>query len=316
MAGMIESPVLPSDATIIGSQGQAIQVQNLGQAAQERLAIREQKLTELELRGEIKAATILNLGPFPLKVETGLWDYVVPPRPDNKPFSFLIVTGTRSFPIYRGNQEMSDRSLRARYDVKILLPVEQLMEFKHWYIGETDEDRLVKPGGVVVFEGAFDETIKPSSTVRVPEYVFRKGRRYLRFVDRELKTALEEARNQLYAHCHAVLIEAGHDADDPQKRKNIQKYQHIVADFMLREKQIQKAPSWREVQFKAEDCCPRCNAQYVSKTGMCKCSYVVDPLLAYLSGEIEFDHVRMSTLTGEQWKKAKAEQTRREEARK
>jgi hypothetical protein len=287
---------------------------HLGQAAQSRLRIRERKLTELELRGEIKPATILNRSPFELKVETGLWDYKVPARDTAKPFSSLTVTGTRSFPIYRGNQEMSDKSLRANYDVKILLPVEQLMEFKHWYIGETDEDKLVKSGGVVVFEGTL-EGVKPSTVVRVPEFVFRKGERYLHFVDRELKDLLAEADEQLYNHCNAVLMEANHDADDPLKRKNIQKYQHTVADFMLTMKQIQNAPSWRNVQFKAEDCCPRCNAQYVSKTGMCKCSYVVDPLLAYMSGEIDVAHVRMNTLNAEQWKKANAEQKRRTEAR-
>jgi hypothetical protein len=304
----IPAPIIGADSML--SSGGRPDTASLGHAAQERLAIREQKLTELELRGEIKPATIINLSPFPLKVETGLWDYVVPAKPSDKPFGFLTVIGTRSFPIYRGNQEMSDKSLRARYDVKILLPVEQLMEFKHWYIGETDEDKLVKSGGVVVFEGDMDG-IKPDTVVRVPEYVFRKGRRYLRFIDRPLKDCIAQAKEQLYNHCHAVLIEAGHDADDPQKRKNIQKYQHTVADFMLQQKQIQKAPSWREVQFKAEDCCPRCNAQYVSKTGMCKCSYVVDPLLAFMSGEIEFENVRMNTLTGEAWKKAKAEQERR-----
>ena len=316
MAEILDHPSLPADATIVGSNSQPIQLQNLGAAALERLRIRERKITELELRGEIKPATILNRSPFPLKVETGLWDFIVPAREfPAKPFSHLTVKGTRSFPIYRGNQEMSDKSIKARYDVKILLPVEQLMEFKHWYVGETQEDRLVKSGGIVVFEGSL-EGVKPTSVVRVPEYVFRKGERYLRFVDRTLKDMLDEADEQLYNHCHQVLMEAGHWADDPQQRKNIQKYQHTVADFMLQMKQIQNAPAWRTVQFKAEDCCPRCNAQYVSKTGMCKCSYVVDPLLAFLSGEIAIDHVRMNTLTAEQWKKAKAEQTRRAEAQK
>jgi hypothetical protein len=308
----IPAPIIGADSALAG--GGTPDFSHLGAAAHERLRIRERKITELELRGEIKPATILNRSPFPLKVETGLWDYVVPPRPFDKPFSSLTVTGTRSFPIYRGNQEMSDKSLRAKYDVKILLPVEQLMEFKHWYVGETDEDKLVKSGGVIVFEGNL-EGIKPASVVRVPEYVFRKGERYLRFIERELKEMIDEADEQLYNHCHAVLIEANHDADDPQKRKNIQKYQHTVADFMLHMKQIQNAPSWRNVQFKAQDCCPRCNAQLVTKTGMCKCSYVVDPLVAFMSGEIEFEHVRMNTLTGEAWKKAKAEQERRMKAR-
>jgi hypothetical protein len=308
----IAPPIIGADSAL--ANGGAPDFSHLGQAAQERLRQRERRITELELRGEIKPATILNRSPFPLKVETGLWDYVVSAREfPEKPFSALTVTGTRSLPIYRGNQEMSDKSLRSKYDVKILLPVEQLMEFKHWYVGETQEDRLVKSGGVVVFEGSMQD-IKPASIVRVPEYVFKKGERYLRFVDRQLKEMLDEADEQLYNHCHAVLMEANHDADDPQKRKNIQRYQHTVADFMLQMKQIQNAPAWRNVQFKSEDCCPRCNAQYVSKTGVCKCSFVVDPFLAYMESEIAIDHVRMGKLTPAQWKKVNEEEARRKKA--
>ena len=171
---VIDHPVLPEDANILATGDHLVNLNNLGQAAQERLRLRERRITELELRGEIKPATILNRSPFTLRVESGLIPYTVPPRPKGKPFSTLTITGTRSFPIYRGNQEMSDKSLRGKYDVKVLLPVEQLMEFKHTYIGETKEDRLVKAGGVIIFEGDM-EGVTPKSTVRVPEFVFRKG---------------------------------------------------------------------------------------------------------------------------------------------
>ena len=69
----IPAPIIGADSML--ASGGRPDVGSLGHAAQERLNIRERKLTELELRGEIKPATILNLSPFPLKVETGLWDY-------------------------------------------------------------------------------------------------------------------------------------------------------------------------------------------------------------------------------------------------
>src|SRR5208283_2127838 len=109
-----EHPVLPNDARITSDSGIGINPQSLGQAASERVRMRESRLIELELRGEIKPATILNRSPFELKVETGLWDYVCPSRQSGKPFSSMTITGTRTIYPFRGNQEMSDKSLRAR----------------------------------------------------------------------------------------------------------------------------------------------------------------------------------------------------------
>jgi|CZLA01.1.fsa_nt_gi hypothetical protein len=312
---VIDHPVLPEDANILATGDHLVNLNNLGQAAQERLRLRERRITELELRGEIKPGTILNRSPFTLRVESGLIQYTVPPRPKGKPFSILTITGTRSFPIYRGNQEMSDKSLRGKYDVKVLLPVEQLMEFKHTYIGETEEDRLVKAGGVIIFEGDM-EGVTPKSTVRVPEFVFRKGERYLRFRDQLLKELIDEADAQMKNRCMAVLIQADTWADDPKTRANIQDNERIWADFAFEQQWIPAARAWRNTVIRPEDSCPRCNAQYVSKTGMCKCSYVVNPLLAYMSGEIAVDHVRLNTLSAEDWKKVNAEQKRRDDARK
>jgi hypothetical protein len=302
MASIVDHPVLPDEIK-----------QSLGLTAQQLVYIKETKLTDLELRGEIKPATILNRSPFELKVETGLWGYTVPPRPEGKSFSHHTITGTVSYPIYKGNQEMSDKSLHAKYDVNILLPIVQAMEFKFWYVGVTEEDRLFKQGGVVVFEGDMED-LTPKSVVREPRFIFRKGRRYMNFVDRVLKDLLDEADEQMKRYCMAVLEEAGHWADDPKQRANIQRAQHTWADFALKMNWIQHPVPWRNTQIRAEDCCPRCDAQYVSKTGMCKCSYVYDPFVAFMAGEITHEHVRMQTLDAEKWKKVKIEIDRRQKA--
>jgi hypothetical protein len=278
-----------------------------------RVLLREEKLTELEIRGDINPATILNRSPFPLKVETGIWDYVVPPRPFDKPFSYYTVRTCRCVFPYRGNQEMSDKSLQQRFDCKVLLPVHQVMEFKQTYVGQSDEDRLLKQGGVVVFEGTL-EGVTGSSTVKVPTFVYRKGKRYLKFVDGLLKDLIAEADEQMFNHYGLVLEEVSHDWDDPAKRKNIQRPHHIIADFMLNMKKIEAAPPWRNSPIHAKDSCKRCGAQYVSKTGVCKCGYVQEPLVAYMASEIEIDHVRMKTLSKDEWEKVHKEQARRNEA--
>jgi len=314
MTAAVDYPVLPSDAHIETKTGVAVQLQNLGQAAAARVALREEKLTELEIRGDVKPATILNRGPFELKVETGLWSYTCKPRPFDKPFSFLTVVNPICVPIYKGNQEMSDRSLQQRYDMKVLLPCHQLMEFKHWYVGESDEDKTLKQGGIVVFEGAM-QGVTGATTVRVPEFVYRKGKRYLRFTDGVLKDLIAEQDEQMYHHFATVMDDAGHDWEQPEKRRNITRYHHTVADFMLAMKRIQQAPPWRSAQIQAKDMCKRCGAQYVSATGVCKCGYVHDPFTAYMTSEITADHVRMNSLSSEEWVKVNVEEKRRAEAR-
>jgi len=314
MTTAFDHPVLPDDAVIPATGGTSVALQNLGQSAAARVALREEKLTELEIRGDIKPATIINRSPFELRVETGLWGYTVPARPFDKPFSFHTITTCRCVYPYRGNQEMSDKSLQQRFDCKVLLPCHQAMEFKHWYVGESDEDRMLKQGGVVVFEGNM-EGVTSATTVRVPTFIYRKGKRYLKFTDAILKNLIAEQDEQMYRHFDIVMDDAGHDWEQPEKRRNITRYHHTVADFMLAMKRIQQAPPWRSAQIKAKDMCPRCGAQYVSMTGVCKCSYVHDPFTAYMSSEISVDHVRMNSLSAEEWVKVKAEEKRRAEAR-
>jgi len=305
---------LPENTVIPLASGVSVQLQNLGQSAMARVLLREEKLTELEIRGDIKAATILNRSPFKLSVETGLWGYSVPPRPFEKAFSFHTVETCRCVYPYRGNQEMSDKSLQQRFDCKVYLPCHQVMEFKTTYVGESDEDRMLKQGGVVVFEGTM-EGITSASMVRVPEWVYRKGKRYLKFGDYSLKELILAADEQMYRHFDALLEEAGHDNDDPAKRKNITRKQHTIADFMLAMGRIKEPPPWRNSpKGPMKDACSRCGAEYVSKTGVCKCGFVQDPFLAYMSSEIEVEHVRMKTLTKEQWEKVRAEEKRRAEA--
>ena len=307
------APTLPGNA-LIPTTDPNHAMQPLGQSAATRVALREEKLTELEIRGEIKPATILNRSPFVLRVETGLWGYTIPARPFDKPFGSYTVTVPLFVSMYRGNQEMSDKSLQQKFDGKILLPCHQAMEFKHWYGGETSEDRMLKQGGIIVFEGGLEE-ITANSKVRVPEFIYRKGKRYLRFVDAVLKELIAQADEQMYHHFDVVLENAGHDWDDPQKRKNITRYHHVVADFMLAMKRISEPPPWRNSRVDPKSTCPRCSQQYVSRTGVCKCSYVHDPLLAFMSAEIGIDHVRMNSLTAEDWVKVRAEEQRRQNSR-
>lgn len=299
----IERPMIPS----------AIQ-ESVGQAARARLDILDQKMTELEFRGDIKPATILNLSPFVLDLASGLIPYKIPACPADKPFHAHVVTTCRSYPIYKGNQQMSDKSLQAKYDVNILLPIQQLMEFKHFYIGESQEDVAFKQGGVVIFEGDADG-LKPDTEVRAPSFVFRKRNRYIVFEMVPLKELVQSATEIMRQRCMASLDQASRWYDNEKQRANIQRAEHTWHDFALRKQWITSALAWRNVQAPESSRCPRCAQQYVSKTGVCKCSFVYEPFTAYMQGEITVDHVRMNTMSKAQWEKVKTEQKRRDEAR-
>lgn len=288
--------------------------EGLGQAARARLDILDQKMTELEIRGDIKPATLLNLSPFKLSLSSGLIPYEIPPCPADKRFGAYTVTTCRSYPIYKGNQQMSDKSLQAKYDVNIVLPIQQLMEFKHYYMGEAQDDLATKQGGVVVFEGEADG-LKPDSEVRAPYFLFRKRNRYITFENRILSELIKESEKVMKGRCMFSLDQASRWFDNEKQRANIQRAEHTWHDFALRKQWITAALPWRNTQVRVEDRCPRCSQQYTSKTGVCKCSYVHDPYVAYMSGEILIDHVRMNVLNKGQWDKVKAEQKRRDEAR-
>lgn len=290
--------------------------ESIGLSAQQRVEILEQKMTALELQGDIKPATILNLSPFALSLSSGLIPYKIPASPvEGKPlFSATTIRTVRSYPIFKGKQEMSDKSLQAKYDVNILLPVQQLMEFRHYYVGETEEDQAVKQGGVVVFEGEA-EHLTPKLVVKTPRFIFRKRNRYIVYEEATLGSLIEQADLQLRNRCMHMLDQASHWWDNEKQRANIQRTEHIWHDFALRRQWITQGLPWRTTHTPEASRCPRCGKQYVSKTGVCGCSFVVDPYTAYMTAEIGVDHVRMNSLNEEQWAAVRKEEARREKAR-
>lgn len=304
-----DTPILPATAAEVNHYQ--------GVAAEQRKALREEQLTRDELQGLNKSATLLNLSPFTLTLPTGgLIQWEIPPCPSGKDFSVftLHARNTLWYPIYRGNEQMSDQSLRSRFDGKTVSPIEQLMEFKRAYYQDGGMDGL-RQGGMVLFEGLPDK-LDPRRLVRVPDWIYRKKNRYLTFSEHPLGELIEEGRQQLKDHCLAVIAQCDVWKDEGgMSAKNIQGRHRAIAKFALGMKWIDKAPLWVNARVEAADQCPRCGDQYRSRTGVCKCGYVVHPLQAYLSSEIKVDHVRMDALTKEDWAKVKAEEKRRIEAK-
>ena len=291
--------------------------QNLGQAAAERVAKRRKLIRGLELEGKNKPATILNLSPFPLRVAPGLISFEVPACPKDKEFMVRTIKIPLTFPVYRGNTEMSDKRIKPEYDVNPVLPVQQIMEFLRGYSRDTGFQGVAH-GGIVVYEGDAKVLEHRDDVVRVPRYMQEGTDRFLVFDEKPLAQEIAKAFQELkekglqMMHEASTYFDQGSDA-----RRNIDPHTHFVwVDWLLHKKLITKAPVWRNTVIEDRDRCEQCGDQYVSQTGMCKCGYVKEPFKAFEKGLITADHVRMDTLTKEEWKQVKAIQEKREANRK
>ena len=308
---MPAEPVSVAATAIMPSEIQ----QQIGMAAQNRVNQRRSLMRKLQLQGDIKPATALNLSPFRLRVRRGLINYEIPACKEGKTFSLLTVKNAITFPIYKGNTELSNKTVRQEWDTKAILPIEQLLEFKRAYDSDLGYEG-VSQGGLVIFIGDEKELRQQNPTVQTAAYLQEGTERYLVYREEKLSDLLKGAEEQLYTRAMAELRQADTWFDQgDEARRNIQNTHHIWHDFSLRKQWIRDNRPWRHTEIRQQDCCERCGKQYVSKVGICACGFVREPLKAFLSGEIAADHVRMQTLTGEEWKKVREEEERRKKAR-
>ena len=153
--------------------------------------------------------------------------------------------------------------------------------------------------------------------VRKPYYDIQGRERFLMFEERVLSELIAEEDEKLRQNCMRKLGEAQAFADgnEDQRRNRTPDY-NTWADFAMRKRWITGLPKWRTAEAPSQaDMCEKCGDRYISLTGVCKCGYVRFPMVAFESGEIPFEHVRMDVLNAEQWAKAKKIQVERKKAR-
>jgi hypothetical protein len=286
-----------------------------GLAVTQRLEKRRKAIRQAEINGDIKPATILNLSPFDLSLGSGLIQFTVPKCPTGKKFSSKTIDVPLTPCGFTGNEEMADKTVRGKFRVFLILPIQQLMEFKLFYCGSGGEEEGVKQGGVIVFEGTMDG-LTPASIVRTPRYMHEGKDRYLVYEEEKLGDLMAQEEENLRIKCLHVLEQAQRWADKGGLQvNNIQRAEHTWADYAVAKKIIPGSPKWRHVTIAQAQQCKRCGKQYVSVVGMCECGHVQEPFVAYMNSMVEKDHVRMGTLTAEEWKKVNAEEERRIKAR-
>lgn len=284
----------------------AVITEKRGAVAEEIKHKRARLLHELRINGRIKPAVLLNMSPFSLKIESGLIDHRIPPCPHDKDFAVYKLDKPVTYPIFKGAREQHDQSIRQEWDVKAILPIEQLMEYERAYSMDTSQEGVAY-GGIVIFEGTPDLLSNPKKSVRRPFYEMQGRDRFLMFEEVPLIELIHSADGQLKIKCMNMINEAQSFADgnEDQRRNRTPDY-NTWADFALRKRWISKLPAWRSAETTSmADLCNKCGERYISTTGVCKCGYVMHPLVALEHGEITWDHTRLDTLTADQWIKAK-----------
>jgi hypothetical protein len=293
----------------------AVIVEKRGVVAEMIKHKRARLLHELQINGRIKPAVLLNLSPFSLKIESGLIDKRIPPCPVDKDFAVYKLERPITYPIFTGAREQHDQSIRQEWDVKAILPVEQLMEYERAYSMDTSQEGVAY-GGIVVFEGTPDQ-IRTKGKVNRPYYDMQGRDRFLMFEEVSIGDLIERADAQLKIKCMNMINEAQSftDGNEDQRRNRTPDY-NTWADFALRKKWISKLPAWRSAEATSmADLCSKCGDRYISTTGVCKCGFVMYPLVALENGEITAEHTRLDTLNPEQWAKAKKIIAERKKAR-
>lgn len=282
--------------------------------------IMQQKLEDLRARNEgenaPKHAVVLNLNPFILKVENGHIQYIVDACADDKDFAAYEIENPRIYAQYRGSSENMVGGIDRDYDLLMISPVEQALEFHDTYSSGIATQRPM--GGVIVFEGTRKDLAGGGNLkVREPYITLnRNGKvRVVRYREVLLSKLITDAREKQRIKTMEKIAEGQKYYDDPKQRGNLDNEHRTFARLAYRQKWITKLPEFCGESTTQANLCNGCGNEYKSKTGKCQCGHVMYPLLAYEQSVIEFTHVRMDSLTPEEWKKAAAIKAKRDKAR-
>jgi hypothetical protein len=270
----------------------------------------EAKAEMMRLSGSVKPATVVNLNPMELSVESPLVTYKVPAPKDGESYGYVTITDAKFAHPFRGVKKSADGMNEiADFDVIEILPVQQAMEFFRTYMETPQDMQGGSMGGVFIYEGDISvlENAKKDTTVQVPYtkllkdgslFVGTKPERLLDLRDR----ALDTVRN----FALAKIQEAEGYADDPKQRANITVVHRRYARFAVDQGWRSELPKWVTDHTTVEDLCPKCRTKVHSDQYMCgNCNKVFDPVRAYEEGDIAYGHVSFEKLDAAGWKAVK-----------
>ncbi len=256
-----------------------------------------------------RPVTILNLNPFPLKINGGVFfpEEIAACQP-GKPYTVHVIRETRWGHKDLGCDAQNMMQMEPVPGIPLMLAAEYIREYAQQDGGF---------GGVLCYVGDHDPaTIKKSGTIRVPDVAYTdRGEFYVEVHVRDFHEALGAVRQKRNASLLQRLQSANAWYENDSQRMNVNDTHRDMARLAFEEGLIPELPRWvmqaNMLMEKQPDPCPSCAS--IPKAGaiLCiNCHHIFDVVQAYKHARIAYDSVEMGRLTADEWKivnKIKAE---------
>ncbi len=261
-----------------------------------------------------KPVTILNLNPFPLKINGGVFfPEEIAACPAGKPYTIHVIRETRW-----GHKDLGcDAQNMMQMEPVPAIPLVLAAEYIREYVQQDGGF-----GGVLCYVGDHDPaTIKKGGTIRVPEVAYSdRGEFYVEVRERDFHETLTAIRSKRNSSILQRLQSANAWYENDSQRMNVNDTHRDLARLALDEKLIPELPRWvmqaNTLMEKHAEPCPSCAVTPKFGAILCtNCHHVFDVLQAYKNTRIAYGAVEMDRLTAEEWKIVERIKAERDKAR-
>jgi hypothetical protein len=261
-----------------------------------------------------RPVTILNLNPFPLKINGGVFfPDEIPACPPGKPYTIHVIRETRW-----GHKDLGcDAQNMMQMEPVPAIPLVLAAEYIREYVAQDGGF-----GGVLCYLGDHDPAaIKKNGKIKVPEVAYSdRGEFYVEVRERDFHELLSTIRSKRNLSILQRLQSANAWYENDSQRMNVNDTHRDLARLALEEGLIPELPRWvmqaNLATHKQADPCPLCAA--IPRTGaiICvNCHHIFNVVEAYKHAHIAYNSVDMQRLTAEEWKTVNAIKTLRDKAR-
>lgn len=267
------------------------------------------KQTEAEM-----PVTILNLNPFPLKINGGVYfPDEVPGCMAGEPYAIHVIKKTRWGHRDLGCDSQNMMQMEPVPAIPLVLAAEYIREFVQQDGGF---------GGVLCYVGEqHPSKIAAGTKVRVPEIAYNNGEFYVEVKERDFHQMLNSVRQTRNSSILRRLQSANSWYENDSQRMNVNDIHRDMARLALHEGLIKELPRWvmqsTTIEEQQTPTCPSCASQPKAGATLCvNCGHIFDVVAAYRNSRIAYGAVEMDRLTAEEWKVVKKIKAERDAARK
>lgn len=248
-----------------------------------------------------RPVTILNLNPFPLKINGGVFfpDEVPACRP-GEPYAIHVIKQTRWGHRDLGCDAQNMMQMEPVPAIPLVLAAEYIREFVQQEGGF---------GGVLCYVGSHHpEALKKGAKIRVPEVAYNDlGEFYVEVRERDFHELLASVRQKRNESLLRRLQSANSWHENDSQRMNVNDSHRDMARLALHEGLIPELPRWvlqsSSLTEKQPELCPSCASQPKTGAILCvNCGHIFDVIAAYKNTRIAYNAVEMERLTAEEWK--------------